>query len=391
MSKYELSETTIEKLEYYVYLLIDPRDNEVFYVGKGKGGRITAHIFGAREGGTRATDKVKRIRDIEDAGLEVKHDVLRHGLSEREALEVESAVIDLIGKDNLTNLMKGHHSRDRGLMTLEEIEIMYGAKEAAFEEPAILININALYRRDMSVSEIYEATRQSWKISTGRAEGIRIVCSVYHGIIREVFFVHRWYRPPDANGRAVFEGERATEDIRKKYLHKSVAKYWTKGAQGPIRYAEPDSSSVSDRGSRYDRKEKPEEASMNTEPRFEDFDELTILLKINERYRDGMSPEEIYDKTKDAWTIRLERVKGKVGLACAVDGGVIKGVFKVDDWSYYPHKGPRRKIQFKGKPAPPEIWDKYIGKSVEWKGSLVQNRTHGSVRRGWGVLPMILV
>ena len=213
-----LSETTYEKLKYYVYLLIDPRNDEVFYVGKGKGGRITAHIFGAREGGVRATDKVKRIRDIEDAGLEVKHDVLRHGLSEREALEVESAVIDLIGKDNLTNLMKGHHSRDRGLMTLEEIEIMYGAKEAAFEEPAILININALYRRDMSAEEIYEATRQSWKINTGRAEGIRIVCSVYHGIIREIFFVHRWYRPPEASGRAVFEGERATEDIRKKYL-----------------------------------------------------------------------------------------------------------------------------------------------------------------------------
>ena len=110
--------------------------------------------------------------------------------------------------------------------------------------------------------------------------------------------------------------------------------------------------------------EKPKEANMNTEPRFEDFDELTILLKINERYRDGMSPEEIYRETKDAWTIRLERVKGKVGLACAVVGGVIKGVFKVDDWSYYPHKGPRRKIQFKGKSAPPEIWDKYIGKSV---------------------------
>ena len=46
---------------------------------------------------------------------------------------------------------------------------------------------------------------------------------------------------------------------------------------------------------------------MNTEPRFEDFDELTILLKISERYRDGMSPEEIYRETKDAWTIRLER------------------------------------------------------------------------------------
>ena len=365
-----LSETTYEKLKYYVYLLIDPRNDEVFYVGKGKGGRITAHIFGAREGGVRATDKVKRIRDIENAGLEVKHDVLRHGLSEREALEVESAVIDLIGKDNLTNLMKGHHSRDRGLMTLEEIEIMYGAEEAAFEEPAILININALYRRNMSVSEIYEATRQSWKISTGRAAGIRIACSVYHGVIREVFFVHRWYRPSDANGRAVFEGERATEDIRKKYLHKSVAKYWTKGAQGPIRYADFTSDSVSDRSFGYDRKEKPKEANMKAEQEFKDvvFDEPAILLKINERYKEWMTPKQIYHETKNAWTRRLEIVK-KIKLACAVDGGVIKGVFRVDEWSYYPSTDGKRKVQFEGDVASEEVWDKYIGKSVaEWKG-----------------------
>ena len=242
MSKYELSEATIEKLQYYVYLLIDPRDEEVFYVGKGKGGRITAHLFGAREREELATDKVKRIRDIEDAGLEVKHVVLRHGLLDKEALEVESAVIDLLGKDNLTNLMKGHHSEDRGWMTLEDIKLRYEAEKAVFEEQAILININALYRRNMTAEEIYEATRQSWKINTGRAEGIRIACTVYRGIIREVFFVHKWYRPPGANGRAVFDGERATDDIREKYRRKSVKEYWPKGFSGPIRYAWPTST-----------------------------------------------------------------------------------------------------------------------------------------------------
>ena len=236
MSKYELSETTYEKLKYYVYLLIDPRNDEVFYVGKGKGSRILAHLEGESDVGDDAPEKDKLIRDIKVAGYKVRGDVLRHGLTEKGALEIESAVIDLIGIDKLTNRVKGYHS---SRMPLEEIEIMYGAEKAVFEEPAILININALYRRDMSAEEIYEATRQSWKINTGRAEGIRIACTVYRGIIREVFFVHRWYRPPEANGRAVFEGERATEDIRKKYLHKSVAEYWTKGAQGPIRYAWP--------------------------------------------------------------------------------------------------------------------------------------------------------
>ena len=34
----------IEQLKYYVYRLIDPRNGQTFYVGKGKGNRLYAHI-----------------------------------------------------------------------------------------------------------------------------------------------------------------------------------------------------------------------------------------------------------------------------------------------------------------------------------------------------------
>ena len=34
----------IEQLQYYVYRLIDPRTGNTFYVGKGKGNRLYAHI-----------------------------------------------------------------------------------------------------------------------------------------------------------------------------------------------------------------------------------------------------------------------------------------------------------------------------------------------------------
>ena len=360
-----LSETTYEKLKYYVYLLIDPRNDEVFYVGKGKGSRILAHLEGESDVGDDAPEKDKLIRDIKAAGYKVRGDVLRHGLTEKGALEIESAVIDQIGIDKLTNRVKGHHSSDRGRMPLEEIEIMYGAEEVTFGEPAILLKIGQRYKENMSDEEMYLATKDAWSVSLGKVKGrIGIACSVYRKVTREVFEVDDWSRYPGTTNKCQFEGKIARKKIRDKYIRKRVGRYWKQGNLNSHMIVGPDPELMSDRSFGYDRKEKPKEANMNTEPRFEDFDELTILLKISERYRDGMSPEEIYRETKDAWTIRLERVKGKVGLACAVVGGVIKGVFKVDDWSYYPHKGPRRKIQFKGKSAPPEIWDKYIGKSV---------------------------
>ena len=36
-------------MSYYVYELIDPRDDRVFYVGKGKKGRIDQHEAEARK------------------------------------------------------------------------------------------------------------------------------------------------------------------------------------------------------------------------------------------------------------------------------------------------------------------------------------------------------
>lgn len=120
---YKLSQSTIEKLGYYVYLLSDPRTGKTFYIGKGCGNRINHHLLGALEENTKETDKVKMIRDIISFGLEVDLIILRHGLTEKEAIEIEGSIIDFIGIKNLTNLVLGHHSLDRGKMTPKNIKI----------------------------------------------------------------------------------------------------------------------------------------------------------------------------------------------------------------------------------------------------------------------------
>ena len=235
-----LSQATIEKLQYYVYLLCDPRtNNSPFYIGKGHGNRINEHLLGALESdGNNEEAKITTIKEIQAAGLSVRLIILRHVLTEKEAFEIESAMIDFIGKENLTNIVLGHYSTERGIMTLQEIKVKYEAEDAIFDEPVILININELYNQKMQMNpvEIYEATRKYWKINLDRTNKIRIACSVYKGIIREVFIIDRWYLSTVQIGRKEFEGRVAEKEIRDKYIYKSVEKYWKQGSQNPIKY-----------------------------------------------------------------------------------------------------------------------------------------------------------
>ena len=240
MSKYELSDAAVERLGYYVYLLIDPRDDKVFYVGKGKGWRILAHLGEGSDVGDDAPEKDKRIRDIRAAGCEIKPDVLRQGLTEEEAFEIEAAVIDLIGIGNLTNRMRGHRS-DRGRMPLKDIAIMHGAEDAVFDEPAILLRITQRYEEDMSDEKMYRATKDAWSVSLDKVKDIKLACSVYRGIIREVFAVDEWsYYPSTSRRRKVqFEGE---IDLKKrdKYIGKSVARRWKRSDINSHKIVGPD-------------------------------------------------------------------------------------------------------------------------------------------------------
>jgi hypothetical protein len=235
-----LSQSTIEQLKYYVYILIDPRTNKPFYVGKGHGDRVNNHEEWALDHELEQTRKLDTIRDILNSGCQVKQVIVRHGMSSEEAFEVECALIDYIGMNNLTNIVSGHYSADRGLMTLNDIEIKYQAENAVFETPALLININRLYHPDISDTELYEATCKHWVVDTNKLRSVPIVCAVFLGIIREVYQVSEWHKSPEEfnhpRKRSYFEGKVAEPFIRKNLINKSVTNYWKKGSQNPIKY-----------------------------------------------------------------------------------------------------------------------------------------------------------
>lgn len=88
----------------YVYVYIDPRNNEEFYYGKGQGSRKDAHLG---EGSDSA--KARRIQAIRKEGLEPSIRVIARGLTEAEALLVEKTLLWKLGKLT-TNVSSGHYA-----------------------------------------------------------------------------------------------------------------------------------------------------------------------------------------------------------------------------------------------------------------------------------------
>ncbi len=93
--------------KYYVYLLIDSSNNEIFYVGKGIGKRAESHIKNYR--GQRISNifRHKRIESILRSGNEVLIKYHAENLSEGLAFKIEGELIRSIGTKNLTNIMGG--------------------------------------------------------------------------------------------------------------------------------------------------------------------------------------------------------------------------------------------------------------------------------------------
>jgi len=91
--------------KYYVYKLIDPRSDEVFYIGKGCGSRIKQHEKDAKQGIKHP--KCDVILDILNAGFEVKHEIVKSFAREEAAYKYEKRLISKHGINKLTNLAPG--------------------------------------------------------------------------------------------------------------------------------------------------------------------------------------------------------------------------------------------------------------------------------------------
>lgn len=235
-----------KELQHYVYRLIDPRNGETFYVGKGKDNRVFAHADGTfvetlSDEEIESDPKLDRIRKIKLAGFDVLHVIHRHGMDSKTAYEVEGALIDAI--PGLTNKAGGHHNVERGVAHASELIIAYSAEPAVIKHRILEITIN----RSAAEVDVYTATRFAWKLSPDNAKKAEVILAVVAGLVVEVFVASEWKVATKENfperaaslddepDRYGFAGEVAPKEIREQYIHKKTPKKG-KGAANPIRY-----------------------------------------------------------------------------------------------------------------------------------------------------------
>lgn len=227
MDNTEFTTRACDAIGYYVYCLVDPRDNKVFYVGKGKGDRAFAHIHNA----TAEPDESAKNQRINEIGAEnVIHYIVRHDLSEQEAFRLESTLIDFLmdnrlngGENHLTNLVHGHHHSDRGIMSVPEINAQYPEKEfmPAGDDKIIIVLLNSLKKRD----DIYERARGNWAFTEKKINECTHVLAVHHGIVRAVYPVspESWEMTSPRCGRKSARWRfTAREDLESQYLYSKI-------------------------------------------------------------------------------------------------------------------------------------------------------------------------
>lgn len=248
VDKNKFSNTTIEALGWYVYLLKDPRTGEVFYVGKGCGNRVFAHVTESIVN-PKHTDKLGHIRNITDAGYEVIHVIHRHGMTEEAAFEVEASLIDLI--PGLTNAVLGNGAV-RGPKSIKQINEMYDPEVADFGNLKVLmIKINNSYGN----MNVVDATCFSWKLDAEKMMKADVILGVAHGVVRCVLKPKGWhfsspitdmemwnhygfaFDDEEQRKRKVINAIAPDHDLQDRFIGKAIPEqYSLKGSQQALRY-----------------------------------------------------------------------------------------------------------------------------------------------------------
>ena len=225
------SKRTIEHLKYYVYGLRNPETDKYFYVGKGKGNRVFSHV----------NQKIKR--GIVDPKFDVLQalsskggpaiNIIRHNLTEHQALLLESALIDVLDVSQITNQVRGIDADQFGLMSVKSVDEQYKGLKFRRKIPAVCFKINK--RWHISADELYESIRGNWRLNIKRASNAKYGIGLKDGVIRAIYLIDAWQSVPNREpARYRFEGTLCP--LMEKYVGYTLSDHPSHAVRGPLFY-----------------------------------------------------------------------------------------------------------------------------------------------------------
>lgn len=224
--------------EYYVYCLVDSRNNEVFYVGKGKNQRVFDHEKWALKNNKdkllqeeskekRVSEnpdyKFERIKKINEDNHEVLKYLLNFHLTEKEAFACENTIINYFNCVKgfpLTNKVSGHGNTGIEVKALEK---NFGKEPISINDiksDELILAVKIIDSLDLDTDEtkqysfydrdnnnLKSRTLGNWKVSRSKVNKIKYLIGVNTGISNSVvsaYKIDRFEEGTDEKGKRRF-------------------------------------------------------------------------------------------------------------------------------------------------------------------------------------------
>lgn len=201
-------------LDHYVYVLRDPRDGKVFYVGEGTTDRVLSHLSEAlqAEFGTprrEHTAKTRRIVEIWSADEMVDWLIVSRGYGTQAEAEVaEAAIMVAVARSQngaLLNLKSGNHGSTRGAVPIEELQTL-AVQAVNPSQPHQAVFLFPVQNAIADGRTPYEATRCCWDVAAHwRSIESAIAVGLVRGLSVGAFSIDQW-QSSDIPGKYCFDG-----------------------------------------------------------------------------------------------------------------------------------------------------------------------------------------
>ena len=202
-----------KKLGDYVYALREPRDNKVFYVGKGVDNRLFAHLDVADKALLNNgpwSAKLRRIVEIWEADEDVEWFIVRRDLAQSvTSYDVEAAIIDALEISQngpALNDVVGHFSNSKGILSSENVEALATPRvnpTSSYKTVFVL----PIHKAREQGRNVYDSMRSWWSVSPVlQSSANALAVGIDNGLSTGVFSITNWLPAPQAAGKWEFNG-----------------------------------------------------------------------------------------------------------------------------------------------------------------------------------------